>query len=153
MKNNRSPQDNSRRNFLKTLGIAVAAGSVLPLRDATSVQAATGEQQKFLNMAGYKLDRTEALIDGKVKVEGNEIIFTQAGIGDINTNIFSGPQSYDVTEIGLHPFMLAYANEGFRDYSLIPVFPIRVFRHKSIFINTNSGIKKPEELRWNNFPL
>jgi 4,5-dihydroxyphthalate decarboxylase len=43
--------------------------------------------------------------------------------------------------------MLAYANEGFRVYSLIPVFPIRVFRHKSIFINTASGIEKPEDLR------
>jgi 4,5-dihydroxyphthalate decarboxylase len=30
---------------------------------------------------------------------------------------------------------------------LIPVFPLRVFRHKSIFIRTDRGIKKPEDLR------
>ena len=85
-------------------------------------------------MAGYKFDRTKALIDGRVKIEGCDMQFEVAGIGNINTNVFSGPQSYDVTEIGLHPYMLAYANDGFRDYSLIPVLPLRLFRHKSIFI-------------------
>jgi len=147
MKNNHSPQDKSRRNFLKTLGIAVAAGSVLPLRDATSVQAATGEQQNFLNMAGYMLDRTEALIDGNAQIEGYDIDFAQAGISDLNTDAFSGPQSYDVTEIGLHPYMLAYANENFRDYQLLPIFPIRVFRHRSIYIRTDRGIERPEDLK------
>jgi 4,5-dihydroxyphthalate decarboxylase len=61
--------------------------------------------------------------------------------------VFSGPQTLDVTEIGLHPFMLAFANDGFRDYSLLPIFPLRLFRHKSVFIRTDRGIKKPEDLR------
>ena len=65
----------------------------------------------------------------------------------MNTDVFSGSQSREVTEIGLHPFMLAYANEGFRDYSLLPVFPLRVFRHRSIFIRTDRAIEKPEDLR------
>lgn len=147
MKKDHSPRDISRRNFLKTLGIAVAAGSVLPLRDTTNVQAATGEQQKFLNMAGYKLDRTEALIDGKVELDGYNIEFTESGIGDLNTHVFSGPQTLDVTEIGLHPFMLAYANDTFRDYQLLPIFPIRSFRHKSIFIRTDRGIERPQDLK------
>jgi len=50
----------------------------------------------------------------------------------MNTDVFSGAQTYDVTEIGLHPFMLAYANNHFRDYTLLPIFPLRLFRHKSI---------------------
>ena len=40
---------------------------------------------------------------------------------------------WDFAEIGLHPFMLAWANEEFRDYALLPIFPLRIFRHKSIF--------------------
>ena len=64
----------------------------------------------------------------------------------MNTNIFSGPQTYDITEIGLHPFMLAHANDGFRDYTLLPIFPVRIFRHKSVFIRNDRGIKKPEDL-------
>ena len=98
-------------------------------------------------MAGYKFDRTKPLIDGHVKIEGYDIQFQESGIGDINTNLFSGPQTYDVTEIGLHPFMLAYANDGFRDYSLLPIFPLRLFRHKSVFIRTDRGINKPQDLR------
>ena len=100
-----------------------------------------------LKMSGYELDRVSGLVDGRVNVAGCDASFEIAGIGDMNTDVVSGGQTRDVTEIGLHPYMLAYANEGFRDYSLIPVFPLRVFRHKSIFININSGIKKPEDLR------
>ena len=42
---------------------------------------------------------------------------------------------------------LAFANKGFRDYTLIPVFPLRLFRHKSIFVRTDRGIEKPQDLR------
>ena len=70
----------------------------------------------------------------------------------MNTDVFSGPQTRDVTEIGLHPYMLAYANDGFRDYSLLPIFPLRVFRHKSVFIRTDRGITKPEDLRGKTIP-
>ena len=110
-------------------------------------QAAEKSKGLSLSIAGYKFDRTEALIDGRVKVEGCDIKFQESGIGDINTNVFSGPQTLDVTEIGLHPSMLAYANDGFRDYSLLPIFPLRLFRHKSIFIRTDHGIKVPEDVR------
>ena len=65
----------------------------------------------------------------------------------LNTHVFSGPQTLDVCEIGLHPYMLAYANDSFRDYSLLPIFPLRLFRHKSIFIRTDRGINKPEDLK------
>jgi 4,5-dihydroxyphthalate decarboxylase len=43
--------------------------------------------------------------------------------------------------------MLAYANDGFRDYSLLPIFPLRLLRHKSVFIRTDRGVNKPEDLR------
>ena len=43
--------------------------------------------------------------------------------------------------------MLAYANDNFRDYILLPVFPLRTFRHKSIFIRNDRGTKKPEDLK------
>lgn len=100
-----------------------------------------------LKVAGYNFERLAAMFDGRVKIEGCDTEFVQMGIGDMNTNVFSGPQTLDVTEIGLHPFMLAYANDNFRDYTLLPIFPLRVFRHKSIFINTQSGIKTPEDLK------
>ena len=153
MKKNKQDQNTStftlfsRREFIKNSMLAAGASSVLSAAGSASVKAATTPNKLSLIVSGYKLDRVEALIDGRVQVEGCDIKFEPLGIGDINTNVFSGPQTLDVTEIGLHPFMLAYANDGFREYSLLPIFPLRVFRHKSIFIRTDRGIKGPEDLR------
>ena len=140
-------QNCSRRDFIKTSAVTLGAAGALSLTKLSPIQASETSKGVPLSLAGYKLDRTEALIDGRVQVEGCNINFEESGIGDINTNVFSGPQTLDVTEIGLHPFMLAYANEGFRDYSLLPIFPLRLFRHKSIFIRTDRGIEGPEDLR------
>ena len=140
-------QNLSRRDFIKTAAIAVGTAGVLAGSGSTPVQAAGKSKGLSLSMAGYNFDRTKALFDGRIKVEGCDIQIEEQGIGDLNTHVFSGPQTLDVTEIGLHPYMLAYANDGFRDYSLLPIFPLRLFRHKSVFIRTDRGIKKPEDLR------
>ncbi|MBW1829080.1 MAG: ABC transporter substrate-binding protein [Deltaproteobacteria bacterium] len=140
-------QNFSRREFIKTSALTVGAASVLSVCGQVPAQAADKPKELPLSMAGYKFDRTKALIDGRIKIEGCDMQFQESGIGDINTHVFSGPQTLDVTEIGLHPFMLAYANDGFRDYSLLPIFPLRLFRHKSVFIRTDRNIKKPEDLR------
>ena len=43
--------------------------------------------------------------------------------------------------------MLAHANEGFRDYALLPIPLLRQFRHKSIFVRADAGIETPEDLK------
>lgn len=132
----------TRRDFL--LRSATLAGVA-----ALPCSLALGKQDEPLSLraAGYRFARTEGLFNGKVTVSGCDTVFEKAGIGDINTNLFSGPQDWDFCEIGLHPFMLAWSNEGFRDYQLLPVYPLRAFRHKSIFIRTDRGINKPEDLK------
>jgi 4,5-dihydroxyphthalate decarboxylase len=140
----------SRRRFLKAGALASAAfagsRSVVAGAEPERVVAAANKNLQ-IRIAGYDLDRVSALVDGRVKVKGCEFEFEIGKIGDMNTDVFSGAQTRDVTEIGLTPFILAYANDGFRDYTLIPVFPLRLFRHKSIFIRTGSGIRKPSDLR------
>ena len=141
----------SRRRFLQAGALTSAALAA----DATLGQANSVAEDKGapssgylkIKMAGYDYDRVKGLMDGRVQIEGCETQFEIARIGEMNTHVFSGPQTRQVTEIGLLPFVLAYANEEFRDYTLIPVFPLRVFRHKSIFIRTDRGITKPEDLR------
>jgi 4,5-dihydroxyphthalate decarboxylase len=140
-------QISSRREFIKTTALTIGAVNALSLSELVSAAIENDSKDLSLSMAGYKFDRTKALIDGRVKIEGCALQFEEMGIGDINTHVFSGPQTLDVCEIGLHPFMLAYANDGFRDYSLLPIFPLRLFRHKSIFIRTDRGINKPGDLR------
>ncbi len=103
--------------------------------------------KRTLRLSGYRLDRVDALIDGRAKVDGYETTFQVSKIGDMNRDVFGGKGNRDVTEIGFSPYIHAYANDGFRGYSLIPVFPLRLFRHKSIFIRIDRGIEKPSDLR------
>jgi 4,5-dihydroxyphthalate decarboxylase len=142
----------SRRKFLKTSAAVAGTAGFFGVSSVSGLLASNAKPAKSANklsikIAGYKFDRVEGLIDGRVQIEGCNAQFEVSSIGDMNTNVFSGPQSHEVTEIGLHPYMLAYANDGFRDYSLIPVFPLRLFRHKSIFIRNDRGITKPDDLR------
>jgi 4,5-dihydroxyphthalate decarboxylase len=135
----------SRREVLK--GSALAMGAMA----ATGLPRQAIAQNTLLplpiTVAGYQFDRFAALIDGRIGIEGCDATYETQGIGDMNTHVFSGPGTREVTEIGLHPFMLAHANQNFRDYTLLPIFPLRLFRHKSVFIRVDSGIEKPEDLR------
>jgi len=141
----------SRRGFLKAgtlTGAVLAAGAALgqvSCRAKDDNAPASGKLD--IKIAGYDYDRVKGLMDGRVQVEGCETKFEIARIGEMNTHVFSGPKTREVTEIGLLPFILAFANEGFRDYTLLPIFPLRVFRHKSIFIRTDRGITAPADLR------
>jgi len=141
----------SRRGFLKVgtlAGTTLAAHSALGQNAASPETVSQSTSQKLdITVAGYDFDHVRALIDGRVQVEGCTVQFQPGKIGDLNTHIFSGPQTLEVTEVGLIPFILAYSNDGFSDYSLIPVFPLRAFRHKSIFIHTDRGITRPEDLK------
>lgn len=134
--------DRARRNFLYKSALAVGVAS-LPL----SFSALGAAPALSLAGAGYRFPRTEGLFDGTVSIERCDASFEAAAIGDINSNLFSGSQRWDVAEVGLHPFMLATANDGFKDYSLLPIFPLRLFRHKSVFIRTDRGINTPQDLK------
>lgn len=165
---------NTRRKFLKKAGLAgITAVVVGPLvacsntdsevknqiqseNDATQKQKLDPTVKKYtgphgeglpITLAGYEYDRIRGLIDGSVKIEGCRTTFEVTGIGPLNNHAFFGVQTRDITEVGLIPYILAYANDEFRDYTLLPIPILRTFRHKSIFIRTDRGIKTPADLR------
>ncbi len=141
----------SRRKFIRNsalmLGGAGVLGSCKPAAHRSEGnQVEVPDDLLPISAAGYQFPRLQALFDGRIKIEGCDTHFEKMGIGDMNTHVFSGPQTLDVAEIGLHPFMLAYGKSKFRDYTLLPIFPLRLFRHKSVFIRTDHGIKEPKDL-------
>ena len=148
---NESCHDFSRRAFIKTAGLAAGASSALLATGSVNAEDHNDTRHSGrglpLKVSGYNFARFAALVNGEVKIKGCDIQFTAGRIGEMNTDVLSGAQISDVTEIGLHPFMLAYANDNFRDYTLLPIFPLRLFRHKSVFIRTDRGINTPEDLR------
>jgi len=141
----------SRRSFLRlgtSAGATLATSAALGTSVASSGAAGKSSPGQIeLTFAGYGYDHVKALIDGRVQIEGCTAQYQPGKISDLNTHVFSGPQTLQVTEIGLIPYILAYANDDFRDYSLIPVFPLRTFRHKSVFVHADRGINRPEDLK------
>lgn len=134
----------SRRNLLKST--AMAAAGLMLTRPAT-LWAESPKPQLVLEAAGYPFEHVKPLMTGEVPIEGCDVNFETDKVGNMNTHAFVGPRRRGFTEVGLIPFMLSYANDNFRAYSLIPVFPFRTFRHKSIFVNTDAGIDHPSDLK------
>jgi 4,5-dihydroxyphthalate decarboxylase len=137
----------NRRSFVKAMAIAGVPTVVKDPLSLSGVANATEPEAARLTLAGYPFEHVTGLAAGLVVINGRKVDFQAGAIGDLNSHVFSGPRTLDVTEIGLSPYLLAFANEAFRAYSLIPVFPLRTFRHKSIFVNTDSGIASPADLR------
>lgn len=151
--------DTTRRSFITTTAIASSVGAASQFSalgvDSTreqpdpTVSKRTGPYGTGLpiTIAGYEYSRVKALVDGEVEVKGCASKFEVTSIGPLNNHAFFGAKSRDVTEIGLIPYILAYSNDGFRDYSLLPIPVLRLFRHKSIFVRTDRGINTPADLR------
>jgi hypothetical protein len=98
-----------------------------------------------LNVAFWDYDRTRALADGAVKIDGVDATFHSA---PIVTEIFRGmigEGQYDVAELGMTYFLRTFCN-GESPFVAIPVFPNRAFRHSAIFIHKDSRIERPEDL-------
>lgn len=139
-----------RRNFLQLSVYSIAA--TLPATGLLTIangqaEASGNSFNRDFKAAGYPTEHVKGMMSGKIQIHGNNIKFDPGAIGDLNTNAFEGPRTYDFSEIGLMPYIIAFANNDFRAYSLIPIFPLRIFRHKSIFVRSDGDISKPADLK------
>ncbi len=73
-------QDYSRREFIKATVLTVGVASALSVCGLPPAQAAEIPKGVSISMAGYKFDRTKALIDGRVKIEGCDMKFQESGV-------------------------------------------------------------------------
>jgi 4,5-dihydroxyphthalate decarboxylase len=97
-----------------------------------------------LSMACSNYDRTRALFDGRVSVDGIELTCLDLPIEEIFFRMLRHHE-FDVAEISLSSYVLSLFGENPRLIA-IPVFPSRFFRHSCIFINRDSGIREPRDL-------
>lgn len=137
--------ETNRRDFLKISAVGAVTGA-LGLMPGREIQANQTEKHQ-IKIAGYDYDRVRAIMEGQVGIEGIGVDFNVENIYDASRSAFGPDRKYEVTEIGLLPFTSRYVNEGFRHYTLIPVFISRIFRHRNVFVHVDSGIEKPEDLR------
>lgn len=97
-----------------------------------------------LSMACSNYDRTRALFDGRVRVEGIELNCLDLPIEETFFRMLRHHE-FDVAEISLSSYVLSLFGENPRLIA-IPVFPSRFFRHSCIFIHSGSGIREPKDL-------
>ncbi|WP_216900183.1 4,5-dihydroxyphthalate decarboxylase [Nocardia alni] len=97
-----------------------------------------------LRIGGFRYDTTEALFDGSVTVRGvrSTTMSTAATLPEIFERMADG--AVDVSEFGL-TFLLRALDQG-APFVAVPAFPVRMFRHSAIFVNTGSGITGPGDL-------
>ena len=98
-----------------------------------------------LKIACWNYDHARAFRDGTVEFDGVDATFES---GRFVSDIFEsmvGQHAYDVSELGL-TFYLRTLDLDDPPFIAIPVFPNRQFRHSAIFVNTSSGINKPQDL-------
>jgi 4,5-dihydroxyphthalate decarboxylase len=95
-------------------------------------------------MACSNYDRTRALFDGRVRVEGIELNCLDLPIEEIFFRMLRHHE-FDVAEVSLSSYVLSLFGENPRLVA-IPVFPSRFFRHSCIFIHNGSEIREPKDL-------
>ena len=98
-----------------------------------------------LTLACEDYDRTRPLKDGRIKPEGIELNYLVLSVEEIFWRMMKY-EEFDASELSMGAFLTAAA-QGRRPFIAIPVFPSRTFRHRCIFINTGSGIERPQDLR------
>jgi 4,5-dihydroxyphthalate decarboxylase len=98
-----------------------------------------------ISLACGRYDRTLALRDGRVKVEGIDLNYLPMGPAEIFWRQLQH-EEFDASEMSLSAFIME-KSEGKDRFVGIPVFPSRVFRRAYVFVNVDAGIEKGEDLK------
>jgi len=97
-----------------------------------------------LTLACWNYDRTRALEEGRVPVDGVDLTYLNLPVEETFFRMLRH-REFDVAELSLSSYTLSL----FKDdcpFIAIPVFPSRYFRHSCIYINSDSGIREPKDL-------
>lgn len=98
-----------------------------------------------LSLAVCDYDRCRAVIDGRVAVDGCRIIPTAIEPEEAFHRAFKF-QEFDVTELSLSSLTML-TSRGESPYVAFPAYVSRLFRHSGIYIRTDRGIDRPEDLK------
>src|SRR5271154_2121811 len=97
-----------------------------------------------LTLACWNYDRTRALLEGRVTVDGVDLNYLNLPVEETFFRMLRH-REFDVAEMSLSSYTLSLFKEE-RHFVAIPVFPSRFFRHSCIYVNRDSGIREPRDL-------
>ncbi len=97
-----------------------------------------------LTVACWDYDRTRALFDGRVRIEGCDANFLGLPVEETFLRALKSAE-FDVAELSLSSYSMLHS-KGQCPYIAIPVFLSRMFRHSAIYVRSDRGIDKPSDL-------
>src|SRR5947199_776150 len=97
-----------------------------------------------LTLACWNYDRTRALLEERISVDGIELNYLNLVVEETFFRMIRH-REFDVAEMSLSSYTVSLFREP-APFIAIPVFPSRMFRHASIYVNANSGIATPRDL-------
>jgi ABC-type nitrate/sulfonate/bicarbonate transport system substrate-binding protein len=98
-----------------------------------------------LTLACGDYDRTRALLEGTVQPDGIDLTYLRLPVEETFFRMLRH-REFDVAEMSLSTYAASLGRED-RPFVALPVYTSRMFRHGGIFVNTDSGIEKPSDLR------
>src|SRR2546423_8538280 len=97
-----------------------------------------------LTFACWNYDRTRALLEGRVQLEGIELNYLSLPVEETFFRMLRY-EEFDIAEMSLSSYVMSlFKSEP--PFVAIPVFPSRSFRHSCIYLNTASGIHEPKDI-------
>jgi 4,5-dihydroxyphthalate decarboxylase len=97
-----------------------------------------------LSFACWDYDRTRALMDGRVKVDGIDLNYLNLPVEETFFRM-ARFKEFDLSEMSLSSYCVTLSKPD-RPFIALPIFPSRFFRHSCIYVNANSGIKEAKDL-------
>ena len=97
-----------------------------------------------LTLACWNYDRTRALAEGDIQPDGIDLNYLSLAVEETFFRMLRH-REFDVAEMSLSSNVMSLITPD-RPFIAIPVFPSRVFRHSSIYVNAGSGIREPHDL-------
>jgi 4,5-dihydroxyphthalate decarboxylase len=98
-----------------------------------------------ITLACGDYDRTRAIKDGRVSVEGCDVTYLPMEPEEVFHRAFKH-QEFDVCELSFSSYMRTM-DAGTSPYVGVPAFVSRLFRHAAVYIRTDRGIKHPSDLK------
>jgi 4,5-dihydroxyphthalate decarboxylase len=100
--------------------------------------------QLQLSVAMGDYDRTRALLDGRVQIDGVAPVYMTLSPEETFFRAFRGLE-FDISELSFSSYLVKHAR-GECPYIAVPVFLSRAFRHTSIYVRKDR-IHKPADLK------
>ena len=94
-----------------------------------------------LHYTGASYLRTLALMTGEVAPAGVELEYEAGEPNALFRRVFEG-HCPDASELSASNTIIGRVR-GDQQYAVLPIFPSRVFRHNTVYVNSQAGIERP----------